>query len=345
MTKSSANLKSIKLKIINILGWTLSASLILLALITYIDNEAPKPMVAITALVIAAIITAPYFKKYLKLSFKKKIIIIPIIILVGFGIDGAISVSKNKELKQANDAQQVQARLKEFSSNKDSILEELKSLEDQEKYSQALAEIGKYFDVNDDGLMKIRTRILKLEDKQKQAIERKWFLTKYENEKSFLIPKMKDFFGKKSHELETVMREAEVFLPIGDKNFDKLYQNLEKEYQERKSDERKRQNQDIQEQERINTLKKINVSSAKSSAHVYCEALVKKSLKSPKSADFPWYNEKQVTVSSNNEIFTVRSYIDAQNSFGATLRNNYTCKLQYNGKEWNDWILIDFYMK
>jgi hypothetical protein len=45
-------------------------------------------------------------------------------------------------------------------------------------------------------------------------------------------------------------------------------------------------------------------------------------------------------------VFQVRSYVDAQNSFGAMIRTNYFCKVQFTGTpqddEWNSryWNLL-----
>lgn len=61
-------------------------------------------------------------------------------------------------------------------------------------------------------------------------------------------------------------------------------------------------------------------------ALVYCQTLVEKSLKSPATADMPF---AQPIVDTENSIFTVHSYVDAQNSYGAILRTNYACMLKY----------------
>ena len=57
---------------------------------------------------------------------------------------------------------------------------------------------------------------------------------------------------------------------------------------------------------------------------------VKKQLKSPKSADFPWNDaEYKITYQGKSDDglyeYTVESYVDAKNSFGAEIRSEYTC--------------------
>lgn len=64
-------------------------------------------------------------------------------------------------------------------------------------------------------------------------------------------------------------------------------------------------------------------------AAVICANFVEASLKSPKSADFPWDRAAGGSRPLGDQTYQVRSYVDAQNSFGAELRNWYECKIQY----------------
>ena len=59
---------------------------------------------------------------------------------------------------------------------------------------------------------------------------------------------------------------------------------------------------------------------------------VKKQLKSPKSADFPWgFDEYNITYQGESEdglyMYSVESYVDAENSFGAEIRSEYMCMI------------------
>lgn len=62
---------------------------------------------------------------------------------------------------------------------------------------------------------------------------------------------------------------------------------------------------------------------------------VKKQLKTPSSAKFPWgfdeYKIKEV-ASENSELKTyyVQGYVDAENSFGAKIRTEFIVKLELN---------------
>ena len=80
------------------------------------------------------------------------------------------------------------------------------------------------------------------------------------------------------------------------------------------------------------TLYEDNSSSAKLSDYVIttneatdieikCENVVKNILKSPSTAKFPNITEWKMKKEKN--IFTVQSYVDSQNSFGATMRSEF----------------------
>lgn len=68
---------------------------------------------------------------------------------------------------------------------------------------------------------------------------------------------------------------------------------------------------------------------------------VKQRLKAPSTADFPY---GELVTDKGNGIYFMNSYVDAQNGFGAMLRNYYTCELQFNGRDWideNNWNIIN----
>jgi len=69
-------------------------------------------------------------------------------------------------------------------------------------------------------------------------------------------------------------------------------------------------------------------------AYVIAMSFVEQSLKSPKSADFPFLDYTYSKVENNT--ITIRSYVDAQNSLGAEIRNKYVIVLKLVGSEWTD---------
>lgn len=73
-----------------------------------------------------------------------------------------------------------------------------------------------------------------------------------------------------------------------------------------------------------------------SMAYVMCQSFVKDRLKAPSSAKFPGMFEEtysDATTKLSETQFRVRSWVDAQNSFGAMIRNNYTCTVSYTGND------------
>ncbi|MEX2363113.1 MAG: hypothetical protein WD597_05795, partial [Balneolaceae bacterium] len=64
----------------------------------------------------------------------------------------------------------------------------------------------------------------------------------------------------------------------------------------------------------------------KSMAYYMCEQWVKQRLKSPKTADFPSVFEgKFDNIFKDGAEYQIWSYVDSENSFGATLRTGFTC--------------------
>jgi len=81
-------------------------------------------------------------------------------------------------------------------------------------------------------------------------------------------------------------------------------------------------------------------------AAIQCKGFVKAYLKSPATADFPWADYTATPLGDGT--YSVRSYVDAQNSFGATIRSNYTCVVKYLGGDdayIGNWQLINMQIK
>lgn len=80
-------------------------------------------------------------------------------------------------------------------------------------------------------------------------------------------------------------------------------------------------------------------------AFVQCTMAIKDGLKSPSTADFPSFPDKLWRFSGQS--YVIKSYVDAQNSFGAVNRNNWHCKIQYTkGDEYNpsSWNILELEM-
>lgn len=73
------------------------------------------------------------------------------------------------------------------------------------------------------------------------------------------------------------------------------------------------------------------------SAFVTSQEFVKRQLKAPTTAVFPWSSDDGVHVTNNGGCnFTVSAFVDAQNSFGAMLRTRFVVDLSTDdGETWS----------
>lgn len=67
-------------------------------------------------------------------------------------------------------------------------------------------------------------------------------------------------------------------------------------------------------------------------AQVNCEGRIRKMLKAPSTAEFAPFREQNI-VGTGSGPYAVTGYVDAQNSFGVRLRNNYTCTVEFKGDQ------------
>lgn len=61
-------------------------------------------------------------------------------------------------------------------------------------------------------------------------------------------------------------------------------------------------------------------------AYFACREFVGQQLKAPATADFPRHDSPDVSVTGENP-FTVRSVVDSENGFGASVRSRFTCSV------------------
>lgn len=80
-------------------------------------------------------------------------------------------------------------------------------------------------------------------------------------------------------------------------------------------------------------------------AYRMSQDFVKRRLKTPATADFPsivWEGESVNVDVVGPQEYVVRSYVDAQNSFGAQMRTHYVARLRQESK--NNWRLLSLEM-
>lgn len=76
-------------------------------------------------------------------------------------------------------------------------------------------------------------------------------------------------------------------------------------------------------------------------AYVVCQQFVEDRLRAPSTAEFgePY---SQVTTHNGGGEYTVRTYVDAENAFGAMIRNDFTCIVQHTSGD--SYRLVDLTM-
>ena len=72
-------------------------------------------------------------------------------------------------------------------------------------------------------------------------------------------------------------------------------------------------------------------------AYYMCQQFAEERLKAPSTADWPnWYEHEGVTVTGTGEgPYVVLTHVDAENSFGAKIRDEVFCKVRHvSGDTW-----------
>lgn len=74
-------------------------------------------------------------------------------------------------------------------------------------------------------------------------------------------------------------------------------------------------------------------------AYIMTEDWVKERLRSPSTADFPGVFDRDGHITYNgNQTYSIRSYVDAQNAFGGTVRTHFAAEVQQTGED--TWRLL-----
>ena len=69
-------------------------------------------------------------------------------------------------------------------------------------------------------------------------------------------------------------------------------------------------------------------------AYIFAENFVEKGLKSPSSAKFPSPKEKKSHVSKlSKNVFSIDSWVESQNSFGAMIKTKFSCKIIFDDEK------------
>jgi len=69
-------------------------------------------------------------------------------------------------------------------------------------------------------------------------------------------------------------------------------------------------------------------------AYAACERAVETELVSPGSAEFSGATGSEIEEVSEG-LYAIRGYVDSENSFGASLRTDFTCRVAEDGDDWD----------
>jgi hypothetical protein len=73
----------------------------------------------------------------------------------------------------------------------------------------------------------------------------------------------------------------------------------------------------------------------KRDAYIGAQIIVEHYLKAPSTADFPYSGDASITRNSDGS-YTIYSYVDSQNSFGAKIRTHFTITVRGSGDNWKE---------
>ena len=80
-------------------------------------------------------------------------------------------------------------------------------------------------------------------------------------------------------------------------------------------------------------------------AQIIAHDFIKSQLKSPSTADFPWFAHRISRSEDERQVYKVVSHVDSQNSFGAEIRTQFWVELRYLGGDdydSNNWEIISW---
>lgn len=78
-----------------------------------------------------------------------------------------------------------------------------------------------------------------------------------------------------------------------------------------------------------NRIQAVN-SAGRSDACFMSQKFVRQNLKAPTTAEFPDWTQENCQTTHAGDTWTVTSYVDSQNGFGAMIRSDYTANMTYH---------------
>jgi len=102
------------------------------------------------------------------------------------------------------------------------------------------------------------------------------------------------------------------------------------------SDEKKSASENYTDIQRDSANKADFISKYESSAYSTSQQFLNDRLKSPSTAEYPTDWDRNMVEYMGDSVFYIKSYVDSQNGFGATIRTKYWARLKLvPGDKWN----------
>lgn len=283
------------------------------------------------ALLICSLVIMPYTgKRFGRFSVKQRTIALILLVIFSAYVDDKFNEAKVNEIRAENariNEQNRQNHLAELEPKREALVSEIKSSMDNKDYEAAIQASKPYINIGDPEIDDLFEEARNAKNEIDQEEMRKKKAEQFKRDRAEIIEKIESFIAIGNYGAAT--NEANKYLDQDDKKINELHSKASDKHKEQLANQKVKQ-----------AAANMNVDYEKTAVIVNCQTLVKSSLKAPRTAKFPFVTD--VNVSPDKMYFTINSYVDAQNSYGAMLRNNYHCKMKFNGGGQYGWKLESF---
>lgn len=229
------------------------------------------------------------------------------------------------------DGQELEALRKNYAENHETLLMGMKADYAAGNFAKAVA-IGKPFErVAQNEFSRIYWDSVAAADREAAKNRQKRLTEDFNDNRAAILKNMKALIAEKKY------REAknlfDQYANISDAEFTKLGSKaasaVAKEDKIAEKVAAKNSATAVQQESEAAIRKISENGTLRAIGQTLCERAVKRTLKAPSTADFPWAGGNVAIAGPREAIFT--SYVDAQNGFGAMIRTNYVCSLEFTG--------------
>lgn len=231
----------------------------------------------------------------------------------------------------------------EYTQQHDALLQQMKADYEAGNYASVIAAGKKYETVSMNEFSGLYWDAVKKDGEVQADRSRKQLQAEFKAGRAAIIKDLKSHLAAKNFGAANSLAEKYSF--IKDAELNKLSKQASLGWQGEQEKIAKQQDEAARHEQgarKTNALKAIDENTMRSIAITLCKSEVKRQLKSPSTADFPWV-DGELTLYPTSHTAVFGSYVDAQNGFGAMIRTNYACTLELrsgSGEETVDWEVV-----